>query len=103
EFYQLMDRQNGKYIFHRLIRYMKEREKHEERWRAATVLGEIPQRLINGGHDPVSGRHVADYYEEVVKEPDVVLMEEIGHYPQTEAPEAVVAAFMAFQTERFGY
>ena len=103
EFYQLMDRQNGKYIFHRLIRYMKEREEHEKRWRAATVLGEIPQRLINGGHEPISGRHVADYYEEVVREPDVGLMEEIGHYPQTEAPEAVVAAFMAFQTERFGY
>lgn len=101
EFYQLIEHQNGKYLFHRLIRYMKEREIHEERWGSATCLGQLPQRLINGGHDPVSGRHLAEFYENVVTDPDVVLLENIGHYPQTEAPEAVVAAFMAFQSERF--
>lgn len=102
EFYQLIQHQNGKYLFHRLIRYMKERETHEGRWGAATCLGQLPQRLINGGFDPISGRHVADYYDNVVTDPDVVVLENIGHYPQTEAPEAVVAAFLAFQSERFG-
>ncbi len=102
EFYQLIQYQNGKYLFHRLIRYMKERVEHEQRWGAATCLGQLPQRLINGGFDPISGRHAADFYENVVTDPDVVLLENIGHYPQTEAPEAVVAAFLAFQSERFG-
>ena len=102
EFYQLIEHQKGKYLFHRLIRYMNERVENEKRWVAATTYGDLPQRLINGGFDPISGRHVADYYEEVVQEPDVVLLEQIGHYPQTEAPEAVVAAFLAFQAERCG-
>lgn len=102
EFFQLIQHQNGKYLFHRLIRYMKEREVHEQRWGDATRRGQLPQRLINGGFDPISGRHVADVYEKEVYDPDVVVLENIGHYPQTEAPEAVVAAFLAFQGERFG-
>ena len=101
EFYELIRYENGKYRAHKLIRYMREREVNEDRWRAATCYGQLPQRLINGGFDPISGRHVADYYEEIVAEPDVVVFEQIGHYPQTEAPEAVVAAFLAFQSERF--
>lgn len=94
EFYQLIQHQNGKYIFHRLIRYMRERETHETRWRAATVRGEIPQVLINGGYDPISGLHVAEYYEEHVNQADVFLLPYTGHYPQIEAPQRVVYGLM---------
>lgn len=97
EFYQLIQHQNGKYLFHRLIRYMREREVHEARWVGATVRGELPQRFINGTYDPISGGHVADYYEEMVANADVVRLPEIGHYPQTEAPTAVVEAYLAFR------
>lgn len=96
EFYQLIEHQNGKYLFHRLIRYMREREIHETRWVGALTKGELPQCFINGSYDPISGNHVADYYEKVVPHADVVRLPQIGHYPQTEAPEAVVAAFRGF-------
>jgi pimeloyl-ACP methyl ester carboxylesterase len=56
----------------------------------------VPLRFINGPEDPVSGRHMAERYRELVPNPDVVLLEGIGHYPQLEAPEAVLAAFLAF-------
>jgi hypothetical protein len=36
-------------------------------------------------------------YQELVPSPDVVLLQEIGHYPQLEDPEGVLGAFMAFQ------
>ena len=97
EFYQLIQHNNGKYLFHRLIRYMREREVHEDRWVGATVRGELPQRFINGVYDPISGGHVADYYEQTVNNADVVRLPEIGHYPQTEAPAAVVEAYLAFR------
>lgn len=96
EFYYLMEEQGGKYLFHRLIRYMHERVTHEARWLAATVRGELPQRFINGAYDPISGQHVAEYYRNKVNQPDIVLLPKIGHYPQTEAPEAVVKAYLDF-------
>jgi pimeloyl-ACP methyl ester carboxylesterase len=96
EFYALMDLQRGKYIFHRLIRYMHQRRTHEQRWVGAlTQPLDIPLRLINGTFDPISGGHVADYYEQVVPNPDVVRLDGIGHYPQTEAPERVVEAVLS--------
>jgi pimeloyl-ACP methyl ester carboxylesterase len=36
-------------------------------------------------------------YRELVSNPDVTLLERIGHYPQVEAPEAVLRAYLAFR------
>ena len=96
EFYALMDHNRGKYIFHKLIRYMAERVQHRDRWVGALQKATVPIRLINGGADPISGKHMADRYKELVPNPDVVMLEEIGHYPQTEAPEEVWKHFWEF-------
>jgi pimeloyl-ACP methyl ester carboxylesterase len=53
-------------------------------------------RLVNGPEDPVSGRHMANRYEEIVPHPDVVLLEGIGHYPQVEDPARTLRAFVEF-------
>ena len=42
---------------------------------------------------PVSGPVIADRYEELVPAPDVVRLHGIGHFPQLEAPDAVLRAF----------
>ena len=41
-------------------------------------------------------------YRELVPDPDpdVVLLPEVGHYPQIEAPAAVLAAYLAFADTR---
>jgi len=96
EFYFLMSRDRGKYIFHKLIRYMAERVQYRERWLAALQQQEIPIRLINGLVDPISGKLMVDYYEKFIPNPDVIKLETIGHYPQTEAPEQVLSAFIEF-------
>jgi pimeloyl-ACP methyl ester carboxylesterase len=46
-------------------------------------------RLINGALDPVSGRHMAERFAELVPNADIVLLEEAGHYPHVEVPERV--------------
>ena len=58
--------------------------------------GDVPLRLINGPDDPVSGKHMAERYRELVPEADIVLLEGIGHYPQTEAPQQVLNAYLEF-------
>ena len=56
----------------------------------------IPMRLINGLDDPVSGQHLLERYGQLIPHADVVGLEGIGHYPQLEAPGAVLAAFLDF-------
>ena len=96
EFYGLIEKKGGKYIFHKLIRYMTDRKQHKNRWEKALLESKIPMRLINGPEDPVSGKHLATYYQSVVPNADVILLDKIGHYPQTEAPELVLKHFLAF-------
>ncbi len=96
EFYALIDHQNGKYIFHRLIRYMAERRTYRERWLSALQNCPVPLRLINGLADPISGQQMVDYYCEVIAQPDVIRLPLIGHYPQTEAPEEVLSHLFLF-------
>jgi pimeloyl-ACP methyl ester carboxylesterase len=86
----------GPRVAHRVIRYIAERRQQRERWVGALQRTAVPRRLINGPEDPVSGRHMAEHYRALVPDADVVLLEGIGHYPQLEAPEAVLAAYMAF-------
>lgn len=54
-----------------------------------------PLRFINGPADPISGAHMAARWGDLVGHDSVVLLEPlIGHWPQLEAPAAVVAAFL---------
>ena len=97
QFWSLITHNQGQRIAHKVIRYMKEREVHKARWIGALQQSQIPLRLVNGPADPVSGRHVAQAYRRIVPSADVVLLaDHIGHYPQIEDPEGVLAAFWAF-------
>lgn len=95
-FWRLYSENGGHRQGHRLIRYILDRRKHRERWVGALQKTSVPLRLINGPEDPVSGAHMAARYRELVPNPDIVSLPEIGHYPQVEAPDAVADAFIAF-------
>ncbi|MCP4440815.1 MAG: alpha/beta hydrolase [Aureispira sp.] len=99
EFWKLVDYNNGKKIFHLLIRYIPERRQYRERWVSALQNNSIPIRLINGPKDPISGQHMVDRYRELISNPDVVVLENIGHYPNTEAPQALLKHYLEFVTK----
>lgn len=87
--WQLLVHDQGKQALPRLIRYMDERRIHRPRWVTPLVDRLVPVRLINGNLDPVSGRHAAERYAELVPEADVVHLHDLGHYPHVERPAAV--------------
>lgn len=87
-------------IAHLLIRYMAERRAQRARWVGALERSDVPMRVICGADDPVSGAHMAQRYRQLLSEADVVLLDGIGHYPQCEAPDAVLRAFEDFQAVR---
>lgn len=94
--WQLNVHNDGPRVVHRVIRYIAERRRCRERWVGALQHAGIPLRFVNGPEDPVSGRHMAERYRQLVPDADVVLLDGIGHYPQLEAPEAVLAAYLEF-------
>lgn len=92
----LIKENNGPASLHRLLRYIPERRQHRTRWVGALSETTIRMRLIVGGSDPVSGIHLYHHYKEQVRNADAVLLSEIGHYPQIEAPREVIDAVFDF-------
>ncbi len=96
-FWQLLVHKGGRAVFHRLIGYIPEREKHRERWVGALRASAVPLGLINGSVDPVSGAHMVRRYREVVsRQHYIVELARIGHYPHVEAPAESLAAYRRF-------
>jgi pimeloyl-ACP methyl ester carboxylesterase len=96
EYWEVIQYNEGYLNSHKLIRYMKERIQNRERWVSA-LLNSVPKRLINGPADPISGRHMAIRYKEILKDSDVVFLSDwIGHYPQVEDPESVLKYYFEF-------
>lgn len=91
---------NGRASLRRRIRYIEERRENAHRWVGAIKGATVPQHMINGVEDPVSGGHVATELERRASTVKVTRLAGIGHYPQVEDPEAVVGAFMRWHRDR---
>ena len=96
-FWHLFNRNHGAQIMPKLIKYIPERRLHRQRWVTAIQQSEIPLKLIDGMVDPVSGAHMVARYREIIPQPNITELAEIGHYPQVEAPEAVLSAYATFR------
>ena len=97
QFYSLITHNGGKANIHKLIRYINDRRDNARRWKNALLEATIPLQMINGPLDPVSGRHLAEYYKKLLPDSEVVILEGVGHYPQDEAPEQVLEAYLKWQ------
>jgi len=95
-YWQLLQYNNGTKVMPKLIRYMQERKQYRDRWVGVLENITMPLRLIDGINDPISGQHMVERYRQLVKQPDIVELKNIGHYPQVEAPNKVLAAALEF-------
>ncbi|MFY0653706.1 MAG: alpha/beta hydrolase [Cyclobacteriaceae bacterium] len=96
EIWELTSSNNGLAMIPKLIKYMAERKTNRSRWVDPLANTVVPIRLINGIEDPISGKHAAGRFDEVVPNADIVLLMNSGHYPHVETPEEVVNAFFEF-------
>ncbi len=95
-FNQILDYNDGRRVLHKVGRFINDRYTHRNRWVRAMRQTAVPMRLIDGPVDPNSGAQMARRYAEVIPEPDVVMLaDDIGHWPQLEAPDAVLTHFLA--------
>lgn len=96
ECWELMTMNGGKAVIHKTICYMRERSVNADRWLSALQNTKVPMRLIDGAFDPISGIHLVNRYKELIQNPDVVVLDQIGHYPQLEAPDLILKHFLEF-------
>jgi pimeloyl-ACP methyl ester carboxylesterase len=90
--WQLMSRDGGRGALPGLIRYIRERREHRARWVGALERCPVPLTVIDGLVDPISGAHMIARLRELKIPAHIVELPGVGHYPQIEAPAAVLAA-----------
>jgi pimeloyl-ACP methyl ester carboxylesterase len=86
-----MSRDNGHKPSHLLIKYNAERAVHHQRWESALADWTGPLHLVWGLADPVSGSHVLEAAVKTLPRAGVTELPGVGHYPSSEAPQAVAA------------
>jgi len=96
-FWALVNHGDGRAVLAAVSRYRDERRAQRERWVGALRNARVPLRFIVGMADPIAGAAMSRRYREVVPRPDVVELAGVGHYPQVEAPERVLAAYSVFR------
>lgn len=92
----LVSHDDGHRLAPRLLAYIGERQAMRPRWVGAMLHTQVPLRLVDGAADPVSGATLIARYRKLLPQPDVVELPGIGHWPQVEAPAAVLDACRAF-------
>ncbi len=97
EAWQALTRAGGKAVMPKLLRYIAERHAHRARWVGALQQAGVPVALVNGLEDPISGRSIVARWRELLPAAPVFELPDVGHYPQVEAPDEVLAALQSFQ------
>ncbi len=96
-FWDILNYNNGKSIAYLIGRLVFAKEKYQQRWIEAMQQTKIPMCFINGPADPNSGMHMAVRYKQLIPNSNVKLLrEDIGHWPQIEAPQEVMKMYNGF-------
>jgi pimeloyl-ACP methyl ester carboxylesterase len=95
QIWRSMERDGGARIAHLLIGYVRDRERHRDRWVGALESTDLELRFVWGMLDPVSGAHVAERIRERLPDAPLLELADVGHWPMLEAPERVTGAVLA--------
>lgn len=95
--WMILNHNKGKALAYLLGRLVFEKDVHQQRWIEAMQRTSIPMCFINGPADPNSGIHMVNRYKELIPNPKTFLLgNDIGHWPQLEAPNDVLHAYFDF-------
>lgn len=102
DYWTLLNVHNGRRVVPRLLSYLAERRRQRERWVQALTASRVPLCLINGPLDPVSGADMAARFAQLLPAAELISLEGVGHYPQVEAPDRLLRAFLDFHRRHEG-
>jgi pimeloyl-ACP methyl ester carboxylesterase len=87
-------REDGQRLMDRLIRYIPDRVENAERWTGALEGTDVPVSFAWGMLDPVSGAHMAARIRERLPSAPLLVLDDVCHWPQLEAPERITASLL---------
>ncbi|MFB9924104.1 alpha/beta fold hydrolase [Amycolatopsis halotolerans] len=92
----LIQHNGGAHLVPRQNRYLLERRQHQARWTAGLVDFPGPLTLLWGVHDPIATPAMPERLQRLRPETEVVLLDDLGHWPSLEAPERLAALVADF-------
>jgi pimeloyl-ACP methyl ester carboxylesterase len=93
--WELAAHQDGHKLLARTIRYIEDRRAEERRFTGSIEEHLSPVHIIWGKLDPVARYPMAERLHGIRPEAPLVTLEDIGHYPMIEAPDAFSTAMLA--------
>ncbi|MEX2459501.1 MAG: alpha/beta hydrolase [Actinomycetota bacterium] len=92
---EMVRRSDGDRLLPRLIRYIEERRANQPRWTSGLVDHPAPLTLLWGARDPIAVVAMTERLRELRPSTEVVVWDDVGHWPTLEAPDRVVAEVRA--------
>lgn len=98
--WEILNYNQGLQIAHLIGKMVFDKKYYQDRWIQAMQEASIALVYICGPADPNSGLHMAKRYQELIPNPNVILLSQnIGHWPQVEAPKEVLIAYDDFRSK----
>jgi pimeloyl-ACP methyl ester carboxylesterase len=92
DMWQALSRDDGHRVMHLVIHYIRDRERHAERWVGALEQTDVPLSFVWGMLDPISGAHMAERIRERLPGARLQALDHVSHWPALEDPERVATA-----------
>lgn len=90
----LIQNGGGDRLLPRLIRYVEERCKNQDRWTAGLVDYPGPMTLVWGEQDPIAVVAMAARLSSLRPATEVLVWPDVGHWPSIEAPDRLAAVIL---------
>lgn len=96
QWYEQLNFNQGKKCMVSLNQSIFDRFKHRDRLVNAMINSTVPMLLLNGKNDPNSGQHMAMRYKTLIPNPQVIELEDCGHWTPWEQPNIVKEEIISF-------
>jgi pimeloyl-ACP methyl ester carboxylesterase len=88
----MMTYNNGRSVLHKTTQYIKQRYTYWDRWIGALKTTELPISIVWAKDDPVAVLKIAETIYEETKNSELILLDDLGHFPMLEKPNRWVQA-----------
>lgn len=91
---------NGRHSMPQVARYLTERHKFWHRWIGALQVTDLPINIVWAREDPVAVEAMAHTLHGEIRDSQLVLLDNVGHFPMIEAAERWTNAVLRLISER---
>ncbi len=89
---EMLAHQDGHLLLPRVIRYIEDRRRHEDRYTGAIEGHPSPLALVWGRDDPIAVPAMVDRLRQARGDTPAIILDGVGHYPMVEAPDRFLDA-----------